>query len=222
LRKVQAFGERLEQRSTQLDETGRDYLQRMRQASGRMQHLIQDLLTYSRVATRGNELQPVSMDGVLDAVLVDLETAIENTGGIIEREPLTTVEGDASQIGQALQNLLSNALKFQRKDVLPLIRIYGEGAEDGSWTLCVADNGIGFDEKYLDRIFNPFQRLHDRQQFSGTGIGLAIVRKIAERHQAAITARSEPGAGSTFRITFPQTSVSPSERDSTTDLRTVP
>jgi PAS domain S-box-containing protein len=221
LRKVQAFGERLEQRSTQLDETGRDYLQRMRQASGRMQNLIQDLLMYSRVATRGGNLLPVPLDSVLDAVLVDMETAIENVGGTIERQPLASVQGDTRQLGQALQNLLSNALKFHRKEVLPLIRVYGETAEDGSWTLCVTDNGIGFDEKYLNRIFNPFQRLHDRQQFSGTGIGLAIVRKIAERHQAAITARSEPGAGSTFRITFPPASVFPDGGHRTTDRRTV-
>ena len=220
LRKVQAFGERLEQRSTQLDDTGRDYLQRMRQASGRMQHLIQDLLMYSRVATRAGDLSPVPLDSVLDEVLLDLETAIDSNEGIIEREPLTTVQGDTRQLGQALQNLLSNALKFHRKNVSPLIRVYGETAEDGSWTLCVADNGIGFDEKYLDRIFNPFQRLHDRQQFSGTGIGLAIVRKIIERHQAVITARSEPGVGSTFRITFPPASVYPAGKYRTPDSRT--
>lgn len=222
LRKVQAFGERLEQRSTQLDETGLDYLRRMRQASGRMQSLIQDLLTYSRVATRGGELLPVALDRVLDAVLLDLETAIEHAGGIIQRESLATILGDARQLGQALQNLLSNALKFHHKDVAPQIRVYGEALEDGSWALCVADNGIGFDEKYLDRIFNPFQRLHERQQFSGTGIGLAIVRKIAERHQAVISARSEQGVGSTFRITFRPVSVLASATDSTTDSGTVP
>jgi PAS domain S-box-containing protein len=202
LRKVQAFGERLEKRSDQLDETGRDYLQRMRQASGRMQRLIQDLLSYSRVTSRGGELKPVSLDRILDGVLFDLEATIEIAGGLIERQPLTDLLGDARQLGQLLQNLISNALKFHQEDQSPVIRIYGESEADGRWTLCVADNGIGFDEKYLDRIFNPFQRLHERQQFSGTGIGLAIVRKIAERHQAEVTARSEPGSGSIFRVSF--------------------
>ncbi|GGC90264.1 PAS domain S-box protein [Halopseudomonas salina] len=202
LRKVQAFGERLEKRSEQLDDTGKDYLQRMRQASGRMQNLIQDLLSYSRVTTQGGALQPVSLDRVLDGVLLDLEAAIESSGGVIERQPLARVQGDGRQLGQMLQNLLSNALKFHREGEPARIKVYGEAGDNGSWTLCVADNGIGFDEKYLDRIFNPFQRLHDRQQFSGTGIGLAIVRKIAERHQAEITAHSRPGVGSIFRVSF--------------------
>lgn len=213
LRKVQAFGERLEKRSDQLDETGRDYLRRMRQASGRMQNLIQDLLSYSRVTTRGGMLQSVSLDRVLDAVQLDMETTIESAGGTIERQPLASVQGDARQLGQMLQNLLSNALKFRREDESPVIRVYGEANGDGSWTLCVSDNGIGFDEKYLDRIFNPFQRLHERQQFSGTGIGLAIVRKIAERHQAEITARSKPGSGSIFRVTFRPTMVLSTDSD---------
>lgn len=202
LRKVQAFGERLEKRSDQLDDTGRDYLRRMRQASGRMQTLIQDLLSYSRVTTQGGALHPVSLDEILDGVLLDLEAAIEAVGGQIERQPLARLQGDARQLGQVLQNLLSNALKFHREGAPPVIRVYGETRQDGSWALCVADNGIGFDEKYLDRIFNPFQRLHERHQFGGTGIGLAIVRKIAERHQAEITAQSETGVGSTFRIIF--------------------
>ena len=202
LRKVQAFGERLEQRSDQLDETGRDYLKRMRQASSRMQNLIQDLLSYSRVTTQGGALQPVALDQILDGVLLDLEATLESSGGRIERSPLASIQGDPRQLGQLLQNLLSNALKFHRQDQPPIIQVYGERGEDGSWRLHVADNGIGFDEKYLDRIFNPFQRLHDRQQFSGTGIGLAIVRKIAERHQADIHARSEPGQGSVFTVTF--------------------
>ncbi|WP_373184696.1 PAS domain S-box protein [Halopseudomonas sp.] len=216
LRKVQAFGERLERRADQLDETGRDYLNRMRQASGRMQNLIQDLLSYSRVTTRGGALEVVSLDRVLDGVLADMETTIENAGGTIQRQPLANVQGDVRQLGQLLQNLLSNALKFHRQDESPVIRVYGENGEDGNWTLSVADNGIGFDEKYLDRIFNPFQRLHERQQFTGTGIGLAIVRKIAERHQAGLSARSEPGVGSVFSVTFRETTVVRASTNSST------
>ncbi|MFN3580631.1 MAG: PAS domain S-box protein [Pseudomonas sp.] len=227
LRKVQAFGERLEKRADTLDDTSRDYLQRMRQAAERMQSLIQGLLVYSRVSTQGEPLKPVDLDQVLDEVLQDIETCIENTSATVQRSPLKTVLGDARQLGQVLQNLLSNALKFQQSGNVPLIQIYGRADSNGAWTLCVADNGIGFDEKYLDRIFDPFQRLHDRQQYRGTGIGLAIVRKIVQRHGAAITAHSQPGQGATFEITFrrlnhplePQLAVATSFSDTRKELK---
>jgi hypothetical protein len=111
--------------------------------------------------------------------------------------------GDATQLRQVLQNLISNAVKFQAPGNRPVIRIYAEHEDVVTWNLCVADNGIGFDEKYLDRIFNPFQRLHSRQAYAGTGIGLAVVKKIVERHGAHISAISSPGKGSVFRIAFP-------------------
>lgn len=202
LRKVQAFGERLEKSAGTLDATSRDYLQRMRQAAERMQSLIQDLLLYSRVSSQGEALKPVDLDRVLDAVLEDMETSIASAAATVERAPLPVVMGDARQLGQVLQNLLSNALKFQQSGVSPLIQVYARDEVNGDWTLCVADNGIGFEEKYLDRIFDPFQRLNGRQHYSGTGIGLAIVRKIVERHGAVVTARSQPGQGTTFEITF--------------------
>jgi hypothetical protein len=203
LRKIQAFSERLSARSVGLDADGRDYLQRMTAAAARMQALIIDLLDYSRVNTRGLPLQKLQLDQLLDDVLQDLETTLEQSHALIQREPLPEVLGDASQLRRVLQNLLSNALKFQRVGEYPQIRIYAEHSADTTWTLCVADNGIGFDEKYLGRIFNPFQRLHGREAYTGTGIGLAIVKKIVERHGASITASSVPGAGSTFRIIFP-------------------
>ncbi|MCY1523514.1 Phytochrome-like protein cph1 [compost metagenome] len=204
LRKIQAFSDRLAVRADGLDEEGRDYLQRMTSAASRMQALIIDLLNYSRVNTRGQSLQPVDLERVLDDVLLDMEAGIEQATCRIERQPLPAVLGDASQLRQVLQNLLSNALKFQAPGNSALIRIYAEPAANDGWTLCIADNGIGFDEKYLDRIFNPFQRLHGREAYSGTGIGLAIVKKIIERHKASITASSKPGQGSVFRITFPR------------------
>jgi PAS domain S-box-containing protein len=204
LRKIQAFSDRLAARADGLDEEGRDYLQRMTSAASRMQALIIDLLNYSRVNTRGQSLQAVELERVLDEVLLDMEAGIEQAACRIERQPLPTVLGDASQLRQVIQNLLSNALKFQAPGNSPLIRIYAEPATGGGSTLCIADNGIGFDEKYLDRIFNPFQRLHGREAYSGTGIGLAIVKKIIERHGASITASSTPGQGSVFRITFPR------------------
>ncbi|MFI8743826.1 PAS domain S-box protein [Pseudomonas sp. NPDC077186] len=203
LRKIQAFSERLAKRSDGLDDDGRDYLQRMTSAAARMQALIIDLLDYSRVNTRGQPLQKLDLDPLLDQVLQDLETALEQSGAQVLREPLPPVRGDASQLRRVLQNLLSNALKFQHAGAKPLIRIYAEHPGDESWVLCIADNGIGFDEKYLDRIFNPFQRLHGREAYAGTGIGLAIVKKIVERHGASITASSALGVGSTFRISFP-------------------
>jgi PAS domain S-box-containing protein len=203
LRKIQAFSERLVKRSDNLDDEGRDYLQRMTSAAARMQALIIDLLDYSRVNTRGQPLQKLELDELLDEVLQDLETALEQSGAQVKREPLPPVRGDASQLRRVLQNLLSNALKFQKAGEKPLIRIHAEHPAGQHWVLCITDNGIGFDEKYLNRIFKPFQRLHGREAYAGTGIGLAIVKKIVERHGASITASSAPGVGSTFRITFP-------------------
>jgi PAS domain S-box-containing protein len=203
LRKIQAFSERLASRSTALDDECRDYLQPMTSAAARMQALIIDLLNYSRVNTRGQPLQPLDLNLLLDEVLGDMETAIEQSQARIDYPRLPAVLGDPSQLRQLLQNLLSNALKFQAPGNRPLIRLYVETQNAAHWTLCIADNGIGFEEKYLDRIFNPFQRLHGREAYAGTGIGLAIVKKIAERHGARITASSVPGQGSIFRITFP-------------------
>ncbi|MNZ42448.1 Phytochrome-like protein cph1 [compost metagenome] len=203
LRKIQTFAERLQTRADALDEQGRDYLTRMSSAAARMQALIRDLLAYSRVATRREPFIRLELDRVLDEVLQDLEGTVESSGAQIEREPLPTIDGDPSQIRQLLQNLLSNAIKFHKPGQLPNIRIYAENQPTGEWSLCVSDNGVGFDEKYLDRIFNPFQRLHSRQEYPGTGIGLAIVKKIAERHFARLSASSQPGGGALFRLTFP-------------------
>lgn len=202
LRKIQAFAERLHARADGLDEESQDYLQRMSAAAERMQSLIRDLLAYSRVASRAQPFQSVSLDQLLDEVLQDLETTLETSGAQIEREALPDIEGDPTQLRQLLQNLLSNAIKFQRTGEPARVRVYAEHQEPGEWTLCVADQGIGFDEKYLDRIFNPFQRLHGRQTYPGTGIGLAIVKKIVERHDARVSASSRPDRGSTFRVTF--------------------
>lgn len=203
LRKIQAFSERLAARADTLDEDGRDYLQRMSSAASRMQALIIDLLNYSRVNTRGQSLQSVNLNDVASEVLDDIEATIEQAGAHVQISNLPLIMGDAVQLRQVLQNLISNALKFQASDSKPVINVYAEQGEMGDWTLFVADNGIGFDEKYLDRIFNPFQRLHSRETYKGTGIGLAIVKKIVERHNAHITANSTPGKGSVFRITFP-------------------
>jgi light-regulated signal transduction histidine kinase (bacteriophytochrome) len=144
------------------------------------------------------------LNDVLADVLSDLESRIEQTGGYVETGRLPLVEADPTQTQQLLQNLIANALKFHKPGVPPRVRVYSEpGTAGGTCRIGVADNGIGFDEKYLDRIFNVFQRLHGRHEYEGTGIGLAVCRKIAERHGGSISARSRPGEGATFIVTLP-------------------
>nr|WP_254797496.1 ATP-binding protein [Pseudomonas aromaticivorans] len=203
LRKIQSFAARLQTRPAGLDEQGRDYLQRMISAAERMQALIHDLLAYSRVATRAQSFVRLELERLLDEVMQDLEHVIEGSGARIERAPLPAIAGDPSQMRQLLQNLLSNAIKFHKPGELPQVRIYAEYQPTGEWSLCVSDQGVGFDEQYLERIFHPFQRLHSRQAYPGTGIGLAIVSRIAERHGGRLSASSRPGQGATFRVTFP-------------------
>jgi signal transduction histidine kinase len=205
LRKIQAFGERLKTRyETSLGEEGRDYLNRMSNAAKRMQDLIQALLSYSRVTTKTEPFAKVDLNQVIKEVGTDLETRIEQTGGQVRVEStLPTVEADPNQMRQLFQNLIGNGLKFHREEK-PLIKIHGQSASfGGTYRIFVEDNGIGFDEKYLDRIFTPFQRLHGRDTYEGTGIGLAICRKIVERHGGSITATSMPGKGSTFIVNLP-------------------
>jgi signal transduction histidine kinase len=216
LRKVQAFGDRLRAAcSKSLGAEGRDYLERMQAAAKRMQILIDDLLAFSRVTTKANPFEPVDLNKIAQDVISDLEVRIQQTAGRIDLGTLPTIEADPLQMRQLFQNLLGNALKFHQEGKSPIIKVRGavlsqlaSGSAAGgpSQEFCeitVEDNGIGFDEKYLDRIFVLFQRLHGRSAYDGTGIGLAICRKIADRHSGSVTAESLPGEGSTFRITLP-------------------
>lgn len=213
LRKVQAFGDRLDKKyAAALGDEGRDYVRRMRDAADRMQTLINDLLTFSRVATKTHPFAAIDLDLIAAEVISDLEIKIEETGASVEVSGLPTVEADALQMRQLLQNLIGNALKFKRDGVAPLVKIYAfEDEFDADRTqaltpqvkFAVEDNGIGFDEKYLDRIFTVFQRLHGRTEYEGSGVGLAVCRKIAERHGGSITARSADGAGATFVVSLP-------------------
>ncbi|ARV58574.1 histidine kinase [Nostocales cyanobacterium HT-58-2] len=208
LRKIKTFGERLKAAYGEtLTEQGLDYLERMQNATRRMQALIEDLLTLSRVNTRGQPFIPIDLTQVTQEVLSDLEVLIQQSGAYVELGELPIIHADPLQMHQLLQNLISNALKFHRKGELPIVKISSRkfNREDGV-ELCqiiVEDNGIGFDEKYLDRIFNVFQRLHGRSEYDGTGIGLAICRKIIERHKGSISAQSTPGQGSRFIVTLP-------------------
>lgn len=214
LRKIQAFGDRLKTKHGEaLGDGGRDYLERMQNAAGRMQTLINDLLTFSRVTTKAQPFVKVDLAEVAAGVVSDLEARVERSGGRVETGEMLTLDADPLQMRQLLQNLIGNALKFHKPDEPPLVRVWcehvaagGVNEEPAGGDLCrirVADNGIGFDEKYLDRIFTVFQRLHGRHQYEGTGVGLAVVRRIAERHGGSVTAASEPSRGSTFIVTLP-------------------
>lgn len=216
LRKIQAFGNRLKEKcGDALTEQGRDYIERMQNAAGRMQTLIDDLLTLSRITTRAQPFVEVNLDKVTREVLSDLEVRIHQTNGHVEVGKLPTIDAEPVQMRQLLQNLISNALKFGQDEEPPSVKIYSrlimsqqrQPDEEASvaefYQIIVEDNGIGFDEKYLDRIFNVFQRLHTRSEYEGTGMGLAICRKIAERHGGSITAESTLGRGTKFIVTLP-------------------
>ncbi|MBI5014947.1 MAG: PAS domain S-box protein [Deltaproteobacteria bacterium] len=211
LRKVQAFGDRLKAKhGDALGDQGRDYLERMQNAAQRMQCLIEDLLTFSRVTTKARPFETVDLAQVAREVLSDLEVRIEQTGARVDLGPLPTLEADPLQLRQLLQNLIGNALKFRRPGEAPVVRVSAESAEAsggpaGEPRLClsVEDEGIGFDPKYADRIFGVFQRLHGRGEYEGTGVGLAVCRKIAERHRGSIAAQGRPGQGARFVVTLP-------------------
>jgi len=203
LRKVQAFSDRLASKlEDKLDETGLDYLKRMRDASQRMQILINDLLGFSRVSTRAQPFTEVDLNMVAQEVLSDLENRIEQTNARVEIDKLPLVEADPTQMHQLLQNLIGNALKFHAEKTQPLIKVSAQ-IKGKECQISVEDNGIGFDTQYLDRIFKPFQRLHNREEYEGSGMGLAICRRIVERHDGSITASSTLGKGSIFLVTLP-------------------
>jgi PAS domain S-box-containing protein len=205
LRKIQSFAGFLqEELGTGLPERAADYLRRMTGAAVRMQSLIEGLLTFSRITTQARPFERVEMDRVLREVVSDLEVLLSRTGGRVEADSLPALEGDPTQMRQLLQNLLGNALKFHREGVPPVVQVRATiGGEPPRYRLTVSDNGIGIEERFLERIFAIFQRLHGRGEYEGTGIGLAICRRIAERHGGTITARSAPGSGSTFTVELP-------------------
>ncbi|MGF1933697.1 MAG: PAS domain-containing protein [Nostoc sp. ChiQUE02] len=212
LRKIKTFGDRLKSIcGDTLTEQGRDYLERMQNAANRMQTLIEDLLTLSRVTTRAQPFVSVNLAKIAQEVLSDLEVHIQQTGASVEIAELPTIKADPLQMRQLFQNLIGNALKFHRPQTPPAIKIYSTilnnqadnvSANSELCQIIVEDNGIGFEEKYLERIFNVFQRLHSSIEYEGTGIGLAICRKIIEHHHGNITAQSKPGQGAKFIITL--------------------
>ncbi len=208
LRKIQAFGDRLKSKYGEaLSVEGRDYLERMQAAARRMHVLINDLLTFSRVTSKAMPFVPVDLGKIAHEVLSDLEVRVQQSGGQVEVSGLPTLDADPLQMRQLLQNLIGNGLKFHRPEAPPVVKVSGAMLEGEGGRprvqLVVQDNGIGFDVKYLDRIFTPFQRLHGRTEYEGTGMGLAVCRRIAERHGGTITAESAPGHGAKFTVELP-------------------
>ncbi|HET6622557.1 MAG TPA: ATP-binding protein [Candidatus Saccharimonadales bacterium] len=203
LRKIQAFGNLLDSEYRAELGDGKDYLDRMQNAASRMSVLIDDLLSFSRVSTGTAQPARVDLNDVVGDVISDLESLISDTSGKVTVDKLPVVTADDTHMRQLFQNLISNAIKFRRDDVKPQVKIDCKSAGK-FYEITVKDNGIGFDEKYLDRIFTVFQRLHGREAYSGTGIGLAVCQKIVQRYGGIITAKSRPQHGSTFIIRLPK------------------
>jgi PAS domain S-box-containing protein len=209
LRKIILFGGSLARRlDTNIDEEARDYLQRMQNAAQRMQAMIESLLELSRVSTQGKPFETVDLSQVAAEVVSDLEVRIQHERGSVQLGTLPHIEADSMQMHQLLQNLIGNALKFHQPDRPPEVSVSGEVIHAGQGkgrqvVIQVQDNGIGFDDRDAKRIFQPFERLHGRTEYEGTGMGLAICQKIVERHGGEITAKSEPGQGTTFVVALP-------------------
>jgi signal transduction histidine kinase len=216
LRKIRMFGDRLKETlGDSLAEEPAADLERMRSAAARMQRLIGDLLDFSRVTHRGKEFEPVDLQRVASEVVSDLEARIVELEATVDVGELPTIDADETQMRQLLQNLIGNALKFHRDDEAPHVKVAsqviagqaarfpGEAVAGDRVVITVEDNGIGFDEKHVERIFGPFERLHGRSAYEGTGIGLSIARKIAWRHGGHIEASSRGSSGATFTVTLP-------------------
>lgn len=203
LRMITSYLELLERRyKGQLDDKADQFIAYAVDGAARMQALIQDLLNYSRVGTRGQDFNTVDCTAALNNALRNLQLAIAENNAIITHDPLPQVHGDATQLTQLFQNLISNAIKFRRKDP-PQIQISAQRSGD-RWLFFVRDNGIGIEAQYIERIFVIFQRLHSRMEYPGTGMGLAICKKIVERHGGTLWVESKPNEGSAFYFTLPE------------------
>jgi signal transduction histidine kinase len=203
LRQVASFVELLGRRYRgRLDADADDFIGYAVDGAHRLRRLIDDLLAYSRVGSRGGELVPTDLSAPLERALGDLALAIEDAAAVVTHDPLPRVAGDETQLAQLFQNLVGNAIKFRRPEVTPTVHVGARRVAD-TWELTVADNGIGIDPEYFERIFLVFQRLHGREEYPGTGIGLALCRRIVDRHGGRLWVTSEPGRGSTFHFTLP-------------------
>lgn len=208
LRKIIGFGNRLKSKAENLDPDISIYALKMKESAIRMQNMIQELLQYSLVSAKGDPFRSIDLNKVVKEVLDDLEIAIRNSKGIVQAESLPTVEADPTQMRQLFQNLISNAIKFKKKEEAPKIELVAKPCKKDLWDIFVKDNGIGFDSQHSSSIFQPFFRLHGRSQYEGSGIGLAICKKIVDRHHGIIKATSSKDDGSTFQVTLPVKQVS--------------
>jgi light-regulated signal transduction histidine kinase (bacteriophytochrome) len=205
LRKISIFGSLLEEATGQLGQKEKSYIGKIKNSASRMESFLDDILELSLVTVQANPFRKVDLKKIIKQVTNDLEASILETNGIVECGELPSIEGDKFQIRQLFQNLVSNSLKFHRKEAPPHIKIASSHDTNGTWNITIEDNGIGFDQKFSSRIFKPFERLHSHSQFKGTGMGLAICQKIAIRHGGKITVQSQVGKGSTFTIALPKT-----------------
>ncbi len=204
LRKVVMFGDRLSKHfSNQMDEKALGFIDRMGSAAARMQTLIDELLQYSRITTKANPFKPTPLEKIAHEVLCDLESRVIKSNAKIKIESLPTIDADEVQMRQLLQNLISNALKFHKKNVPPEVLVRGHVNGSGACEILVQDNGIGIGEKYFERIFKPFERLHGKSEYEGSGMGLSICKKIIVRHGGSIQVTSKPNEGSSFLISLP-------------------
>ena len=204
LRMVSSYTQLLMRRyGDKLDGDAKDFTAFIVDGATRMKQLIEDLLAYSRVGTRDKNFKPVDAESSLKRALTNLRAAIQDSGATVTQDKLPTIPCDEVQLAQLFQNLIGNALKFRKPDVTPAVHV-GAADQGAEWEFMVRDNGIGIEPQYFERIFMVFQRLHDKGEYPGTGIGLAIVKKVVERHGGRIWVQSQPGAGTTFHFTMPK------------------
>jgi light-regulated signal transduction histidine kinase (bacteriophytochrome) len=204
LRMISSYTQLLGRRyGDKLDGDAKEFMEFIVDGAARMKQLIEDLLAYSRVGTRGHNFESVDSGAALAKALTNLRAAQESSGAKVTHDAMPEVFADAAQLAQLFQNLIGNAMKFHGEEP-PRIHVGGETREE-VWVFTVRDNGIGLDTQYADRIFMMFQRLHNKAEYPGTGIGLAICKKIVDRHGGRIWVESTPGKGCTFGFTLPRT-----------------
>jgi light-regulated signal transduction histidine kinase (bacteriophytochrome) len=204
LRAISGFAELLVKRyHGKIDDKADTYIDFITEGTTRMQQMIQDLLAYSRVQTQVHEFVLIDSNTSFDLALKDLQVATKEHNAVITKDPLPSIYADQEQITKLFQNLIGNAIKFNKPGIAPKVHISAK-QDENNWIFSVSDNGIGIDHQYADRIFKIFQRLHTRDEYAGTGIGLAICKRIVEQHGGTIWIESVPDSGSTFYFTIPK------------------
>jgi len=205
LRKIMTFGDRLKDQLSGLNENAKYSLERMQKSAERMKNYIDDLLEYSKITTDPKPYKLTDLGKLTEQVLEDLELQIKNNNATIQVGTLPSLEINSIQISKVLQNLISNAIKYHQQDVAPIVSLNSSyDKKERVWNIEISDNGIGIEEKYFERIFKAFERLHGKSAYEGTGIGLAICQKVAHQHNGRITVKSTLGEGSMFIVTLPE------------------